>query len=87
MQYEGKLYGKVGRKYFPLEMDSADVDVLKRALADWLDCWDTPDEWMRCRNNAKIALGRSADPTEYTWPDNDQLCSNEQQRLVGEVSE
>jgi len=47
-----------------------DADVLKRVLADWLDCWDTPDEWMRCRNNAKIALGRAADPTEYIWPDN-----------------
>jgi hypothetical protein len=29
MQYEGKLYGKVGRKYIPLAIDSAEVDRLQ----------------------------------------------------------
>ena len=38
----------------------------ERVLADWLDCWDTPDEWMRCRNNAKITLDRDADPKNYS---------------------
>ena len=38
---------------------------LERVLTDWLDCCDTSGEWMRCRNNAKIALGRKANPTEY----------------------
>lgn len=43
------------------------IDILERVLSDWLDCADTPDEWMRCRNNAKIALDRSAHPREYLW--------------------
>lgn len=29
MQYEGKLYGKIGRKYIPLQIDSAEVDRLQ----------------------------------------------------------
>lgn len=32
-------------------------DRLTFALADWLTCWDTPEEWMRCRDNAKNLLG------------------------------
>jgi hypothetical protein len=34
------------------------IEDLEKVLADWLDCFDTPEEWMRCRNNAKLALGR-----------------------------
>ena len=30
---------------------------LRKALADWLTCSDTPEEWMRCRDNAKTLLG------------------------------
>jgi len=40
----------------------------ENVLADWLDCWDIPEEWMRCRNNAKIVLGRDADPKSYSPP-------------------
>ena len=29
MEYEGKLYGKVGKSYFPLEVSTEDVDGLK----------------------------------------------------------
>lgn len=29
MEYEGKLYGKVGKSYFPLEDSTEDVDGLK----------------------------------------------------------
>lgn len=32
---------------------------LRAALIDWLDCADSPDEWMRCRHVAKVALGRA----------------------------
>ena len=31
------------------------------ALEDWLTCADTPGEWMRCRNQAKVALGAKKD--------------------------
>jgi len=34
MQYFGKLYGRFGRKYFPLEMTGADVEALERRLAN-----------------------------------------------------
>ena len=43
------------------------IELLERVLADWLDAYDTPEEWMRCRNNAKLALGRDAAPKEYLW--------------------
>ena len=33
---------------------------MRTALSDWLDCFDSPEEWMRCRHAAKIALGRVA---------------------------
>ena len=33
MEYKGKLYGKVGKHYFPLVMDSDDVDKLKTELS------------------------------------------------------
>jgi hypothetical protein len=36
------------------------IDELEEALEDWLDCADTPEEWMRCRNNAKRVLGRES---------------------------
>jgi hypothetical protein len=28
------------------------------AMVDWLNCVDTPEEWMRCRDRAKKALER-----------------------------
>ena len=43
------------------------IALLERVLADWLDTYDTPEQWMRCRNNAKLALGRDAEPKEYLW--------------------
>lgn len=42
-------------------------NVMRQVLADWLDCADSPEEWARCRNNAKIILGRSADPEELNF--------------------
>lgn len=40
-------------------VDIADrLDAMEGALSDWLDCADTPEEWMRCRHAAKAALGR-----------------------------
>lgn len=38
MQYSGKLYGKVGRKYIPLVLTSEEVDAMERdkARIDWL---------------------------------------------------
>ena len=47
------------------------IEDLERVIADWLDCADTPSEWMRCRNNAKIALKRDARPKEYCFDRND----------------
>lgn len=41
------------------------VKELENVLSDWLRCADTPQEWARCRNNAKVVLGESASP-EYT---------------------
>ena len=32
MEYEGKLYGKVGKRYIPLKMTADDVDKLKGVL-------------------------------------------------------
>ena len=32
MKYEGKLYGKVGRKYIPLKTDSKEVDRLEKIV-------------------------------------------------------
>jgi len=32
MEYHGKLYGKIGRKYIPLRMTSEEVDALKSQL-------------------------------------------------------
>lgn len=43
------------------------IALLERVLTDWLDAFDTPEQWMRCRNNAKLALGREAEPKEYLW--------------------
>lgn len=30
---------------------------LNKALADWVYCEETPKDYMRCRDNAKIAIG------------------------------
>jgi len=43
-----------------------------KVLEDWLDCADTPEEWMRCRNNAKIVLGRSAEQSVIDLPEQPQ---------------
>lgn len=50
MKYEGKLYGKVGRKLIPLQLTSQDVDVLVNAheevihlVRDWSK--DPPPDW------------------------------------------
>jgi hypothetical protein len=37
MKYEGKLYGKVGKHYFPLEATSDDVDNLMALLKEARD--------------------------------------------------
>ena len=37
---------------------SSENSELRKTLETWLDCYDTPDEWMRCRNEAKKVLGR-----------------------------
>lgn len=34
-----------------------EIEHLRSVLADWLSCADSPDEWMRCRDAAKRALG------------------------------
>lgn len=31
--------------------------MIEIALREWIACEDSPEEWMRCRNNAKIVLG------------------------------
>lgn len=33
MQYKGKLFGKVGREYFPLILNSDEVDAMQNKLA------------------------------------------------------
>ena len=43
------------------------IKILERILSEWVDA--DYDDWMRCRNNAKISLGRDADPKEYLWKD------------------
>ena len=30
--------------------------LLIEALRDWLNCYDSPDEWMRCRDKARRLL-------------------------------
>jgi hypothetical protein len=37
MKYEGKLYGKVGKVYFPLEETSEDFDMIKELLVESRD--------------------------------------------------
>jgi hypothetical protein len=32
MQYQGKLFGKVGKAYFPLELTTTDVDKLQEEI-------------------------------------------------------
>ena len=51
MQYEGKLYGKVGKSYFPLEETTEDVERLR--LNKWTDTdmmsfteWTQIEEWI-----------------------------------------
>ena len=39
------------------------IGTLEKVLTDWLDCYADQEEWTRCRNNTKIALGRSAPPS------------------------
>ena len=41
---------------FPAECPLEDMNAIKYALKDWLNCADTPEEWMRCRDQAKRAL-------------------------------
>jgi len=38
MQYEGKLYGKIGRKVIPLKLTSDDVDRMETALKRIANC-------------------------------------------------
>ena len=35
MEYQGKLYGKVGKSYFPLEATSEDFDNLQNKLKEY----------------------------------------------------
>lgn len=41
MEYKGKLYGKVGETYFPLEATSEDFDKLKEANKAYEELCDT----------------------------------------------
>jgi len=40
---------------------------MEKVLAQWLECVDTPNEWHRCRNNAKVLLGLDAEPNVLVW--------------------
>ena len=57
----------VKRKLTQLEFYKRRVEELEKVLSDWLDALDIPEQWMRCRNNAKIALCRDAEPKKYLW--------------------
>lgn len=52
MEYSGKLYGKIGRRYVPLKQTSEDVDKLERDNADLLEALETlvnmPDDRNLC---------------------------------------
>ena len=57
----------VKRKLTQFEFYKRRVEEVEKVLADWLDAADVPEQWMRCRNNAKVALGRDAEPKKYLW--------------------
>jgi|AACY02.16.fsa_nt_gi hypothetical protein len=64
----------------------AEIERLRSALSDWLDCADIPEEWMRCRHQAKLALGRdSVENKALTALKEDQGTDNES--VIGQAEE
>jgi len=66
MQYKGKLYGKVGRKCFPLEVTADQVDALAFWARDLKDIQNGPplvrdtEDW----NKAMDGLEKALEPFE-----------------------
>ncbi|NCC52439.1 MAG: hypothetical protein EOM20_14640 [Spartobacteria bacterium] len=66
MQYKGKLYGKMGRKHFPLEVTADQVDALAFWARDLKDIQNGPPlirdtaDW----NKAMDGLGKALEPFE-----------------------
>jgi hypothetical protein len=62
MQYKGKIYGRIGRKQFPLEVTAEQVDALAYWARDLLDEQNGPplvrheETWQRAVDNLEIAL-------------------------------
>lgn len=52
MEYHGKLYGKLGNSYFPLQETSDDVDKMKNALKEILKITPTEDDKIFGRSDA-----------------------------------
>ena len=60
--YSIAIYHVIGNYQCYIAIELA---IQSKALADWLDCADEPEEWMRCRAAAKEALGRVVQQTKY----------------------
>lgn len=72
MEYNGKLFGKVGRTYFPIEETTEDIEILKKKLEnaekalrditkwddDYEQLWGDPGERAQeaLRENDKLAI-------------------------------
>ena len=61
MNYEGPLFGKIGRRLVPLKMTSKDVDAQSAQLADLQECRDAYREMcsrlQECVQTHQIGLG------------------------------
>jgi hypothetical protein len=44
MNYEGKLYGKVGKTYFPLELTTKDIDEMEARLLSFTPSSNVPTD-------------------------------------------
>jgi hypothetical protein len=75
MEYEGKLFGKVGTKYIPLRMSSVDVDELLEALEACMkiigppdalasECWATTDEINAAWDKGAAAIAKAKGETK-----------------------
>jgi hypothetical protein len=51
MEYKGKLFGKVGKTYFPLELTTTDVEKLQEESAQWNLYAKSVDEQIVDRNS------------------------------------
>jgi chromosome segregation ATPase len=102
MEYKGKLFGKVGKTYFPLELTTTDVEKLQEESAQWNLYAKSVDEQIVDRNSlidklqaenqrlkeALKEIGNTFKPLELSlWDFVDELRDKAKQALKGEVEE